>query len=295
MKKLVFLMMAACSLLSVSVMFAACGHDHEFATEWSKDVTNHWHACVGDDEECTEVADKAAHTWNAGVESTDMEATKVVKTYTCTVCGQTKTEERALSTTITEEQWVDVFKFSNKICNLQVSVNGERQQGNERVSSSVSVQYIVTETVVYSKIMESITMGSQTEEYVEEENYFTKESGVYYKYEQDEVNGEMVWVRTTKTAEDFEKAKKNADMDFDADLPFTFADIIYDTTTKIYTVADINDDRYPNAYTNIKLQFIDGNLVTMSWKYMQRDYVVTVHYTHVSAPTLPTDFVNGDA
>jgi hypothetical protein len=39
-------------------------HEHTYSTEWEKDDTHHWHAAVCDHAE--EVADKAAHTWNAG-------------------------------------------------------------------------------------------------------------------------------------------------------------------------------------------------------------------------------------
>ena len=65
-------------------------HKHTYATEWSKDETNHWHAatCGHDVKE-----DEAAHTWNHGVVTTNpTETAEGVKTYTCTVCGKTKTE-----------------------------------------------------------------------------------------------------------------------------------------------------------------------------------------------------------
>ena len=66
-------------------------HTHTFDTlKWAKDANYHWHAST-----CghAEVKDKAAHTWNAGeVTKTPTETTEGIKTYTCTVCGQTKTE-----------------------------------------------------------------------------------------------------------------------------------------------------------------------------------------------------------
>ena len=93
MKKLVSILIAICTCLSVCVMFTACGdeHEHTYGTEWSKDETHHWHACEG--ESCTEVSDKAEHTWNDGEVTTDPTAdADGVKTFTCTVCGQTETE-----------------------------------------------------------------------------------------------------------------------------------------------------------------------------------------------------------
>ena len=86
-------------LVIVLCAFPACGkkdpaHEHTFATEWSKDETNHWHAATCDHKE--EVKDKAAHTWDEGkVTKAPTETEAGIKTYTCTVCGQTRTEEIA--------------------------------------------------------------------------------------------------------------------------------------------------------------------------------------------------------
>ena len=72
------------------VLPIALAHKHEFSAEWSTDENYHWHKCL--DEKCEEVADKAAHVWNEGVVTTPAtETTEGVKTYTCTVCGNTKT------------------------------------------------------------------------------------------------------------------------------------------------------------------------------------------------------------
>ena len=65
-------------------------HSHTFSEEWSKDDTNHWHTCSG----CDELIDKEAHKWDDGKITTPAtESAKGVKTFTCTVCGATKTEE----------------------------------------------------------------------------------------------------------------------------------------------------------------------------------------------------------
>lgn len=66
-------------------------HSHSYTDAWSHDATHHWHASTcGHDV----VSGKAEHTWNGG------EVTKAAtcgaageKTFTCTVCGATKTEE----------------------------------------------------------------------------------------------------------------------------------------------------------------------------------------------------------
>ena len=65
-------------------------HVHTFAEEWTKDESSHWHAATcGHEVE----KDKALHSWNSGEITTPAtETTDGVKTYTCSVCGATKTE-----------------------------------------------------------------------------------------------------------------------------------------------------------------------------------------------------------
>ena len=64
-------------------------HTHSWETTWTSDPDYHWHKCSG----CSEIKDKAAHTWDAGTVTKQPGAyEKGVKTYTCTVCSQKKTE-----------------------------------------------------------------------------------------------------------------------------------------------------------------------------------------------------------
>ena len=62
---------------------AALGHT--FTSEWTYDETNHWH--IATCEHTDEVADKAEHTWDAGIDNGNG---KIV--YKCTVCEKTKAE-----------------------------------------------------------------------------------------------------------------------------------------------------------------------------------------------------------
>ncbi|WP_296329950.1 hypothetical protein, partial [uncultured Treponema sp.] len=79
------------------MFFVACkteteeNHEHKYATAWSSDETNHWHAAIC--EHTDQRADLAAHTWDSGVvtrEST--EELEGERKYTCTICNATKTE-----------------------------------------------------------------------------------------------------------------------------------------------------------------------------------------------------------
>ena len=65
-------------------------HTHSWETTWTKDPEYHWHKCSG----CSEIKDKAAHSWDAGRVTKEPGAYSTgVKTYTCTVCSQTKNED----------------------------------------------------------------------------------------------------------------------------------------------------------------------------------------------------------
>ena len=60
-------------------------------TSWEKDDDNHWHKATCEHKE--EVKDKAAHTWDEGVETKPAGyGTAGERTYTCTVCEKTKTK-----------------------------------------------------------------------------------------------------------------------------------------------------------------------------------------------------------
>lgn len=294
MKKIVSLTMALCSVVSAGAMFASCGHDCEFATDWSKDATHHWHACTAESD-CEEVADKAEHTWNAGEVTTHATATtKGVKTYTCTACAQTKTEEFEAVTTVTAEQWAAAFNLSDDICKVSMAMTAETEQGGMTMSMAMSMEYVLTETAIYGKMVESTTVNGETEE-SSEEAYFAKERDAYYEYEQAEVNSEVLWAKKLSTAEDFADAK--SEVDLTEGLPFAFANATYDAATKTYTVADItgNPAEYEPGYKNIKIQFADGKLLSVicvvDQGVMDVNYVVTVSYDNVSV-TLPTNLMS---
>lgn len=66
-------------------------HTHKFATAWTKDETNHWHAATC--EHAEEVSDKTAHSfgeWTVTKEAT--EEAEGSKERSCSVCGYTATE-----------------------------------------------------------------------------------------------------------------------------------------------------------------------------------------------------------
>ncbi len=78
-------------VLSLSVLTACNKNKHEFSSEWKNDETSHWHECMT--KKHNDVADKADHTFDAGVVTTPAtETSEGVLTLTCTVCGFQKTK-----------------------------------------------------------------------------------------------------------------------------------------------------------------------------------------------------------
>lgn len=101
-KFLTILLIAAIALFAATNTAASCKKDPpviqhvcSFEDTWTYNQTEHWHKCIGEGE-CDKVSDKTAHTWNDGEVTKEPTFTeKGEKTYTCTVCPATKTEETA--------------------------------------------------------------------------------------------------------------------------------------------------------------------------------------------------------
>ena len=95
MKKKIITMFSLMLCLLLCISLVACNKNkHEANSEWKSDETKHWHECTtkGHDDKL----DEADHTWNDGeVKTLPTETAEGVKTFTCTVCGRTKTEPLA--------------------------------------------------------------------------------------------------------------------------------------------------------------------------------------------------------
>ena len=94
MKRKTFIAILAIAMvlvLSLAVLTACNNKKHDFSSKWEYDETSHWHECMT--KKHSDVADKADHTFDAGIVTTPpTEDAAGVKTLTCTVCGYQKTE-----------------------------------------------------------------------------------------------------------------------------------------------------------------------------------------------------------
>ena len=154
MKRTLSILLLAAMLLTSAIALSACGHKCVFATAWTTDATAHWHAC--EDSSCTEITDKADHTWNEGeITTAATQEADGVKTFTCTVCNHTKTEPVAY-TGMTEAEWNTAFVtdlFKNFTYKEEATVT---MTGMEMTSTS---EYKFTETAASL----GMTMMGETE------------------------------------------------------------------------------------------------------------------------------------
>ena len=145
MKKLFLILLAAITLLTL----VACGDEHEFATDWEKNATEHWHACTV--EGCTDTDAKAAHTFETkGVTKAAVGTTAGEETFMCSVCGYAKTEPFAA---ITQEAWTALFALEN------VKING--------LADDSPAEFLISGNLV------QLTSAGQT-------NYVSREMAVGY-------------------------------------------------------------------------------------------------------------------
>ena len=104
-KKFIFSIFA----VLLMVLLASCGvdeHSHTYSEDWSKDANYHWHQATC--EHLEEVSEKAEHSWDSGTITTQpTEENEGVKTFSCTVCGQTKSEpiEKLQHTHTYSDEW----------------------------------------------------------------------------------------------------------------------------------------------------------------------------------------------
>ncbi len=271
--------------LSVGVMLTACGdeeHTHTYKTEWSKDTTHHWHACEGED--CTDVADKAEHTWNEGEITTEATAeADGVKTFICTVCGQAKTEpvEYTVNATVTKDEWENAFDELIR-GSFAITLDGRHPETTDNRNTWLTT-HIVTPT---TQKMGGVINGTEGLYYVIVENnviyncYYNAESDSWDKVEVSEYSQEN-WFATYNGA-----SKESGNLIIDEIFyPYhlTYDSFSYDEKTDRYLCEEIllSDGLNNDKYTDIVVSFANGKIQKISCTFfdISSDNVVTAKFT----------------
>ncbi|MBQ7336045.1 MAG: hypothetical protein IJW92_06200 [Clostridia bacterium] len=159
MKKLLTLLLVGCMLFTICAGLSSCMSFHQctFSEVWAMDESYHWHRC--EDENCTEISDKADHTWDEGEIKTDAtQEADGIKTFTCTVCGQTK-EESVAFTGMTEDEWNSAFAATvfDNLTYTEVAVMEPEGMGIQITATSI---YKFTE----NDVMISMEIAGQTQD-----------------------------------------------------------------------------------------------------------------------------------
>lgn len=184
-------------------MTAEPAHSHTFAAEWRSNESSHWHDCTV--EGCTAKNDFAAHTWNDGVITVPAQANVTgVKTFTCTVCGKTKTEDVAALTAVTSADWTALHSELEKMKNAsaltttmktvsdgdfyEVIIAYDKQTGKtvekDTMDEYIGVFLIYPDNEKYVRIGFPVVNGAVVNDNVYKD-YVPKEYG--YKYVQDDI------------------------------------------------------------------------------------------------------------
>lgn len=273
MKKILSITLAVLMCFVAITTLASCGHKHEYKTDWSSDATHHWHACT--DAECTEPADKAEHTWDAGT-AKEFPNTE----YACTVCGYKKTV--AATTTVSAEQWTAAMNLGeNFIIYAENVMPGEGKE----------VMIAKRAGNLFAYVDEEYADGQTTASDVSY-SYGKIDGEVFYNYRaQYDQNEQFIGYYVSA---DSDSVQENID-DILADFfPNDLRDMTkytHNTTTGYYECAEAQ--YYGMTLQNIKVGFKDGKLVYVSFELAMGATVnpsisATITYGGATV-TLPTD------
>lgn len=233
MKKITSIVLLLTMLLTATA-FSSCTLPHKCTPdeEWTFDENSHWHKCAESPymkllkASCTEIFDKADHTWDAGTITTPAtQEADGIKTFTCTGCGATKTEPVAF-TGMTEEEWAAAFdekQFENFTFN-ETSV---------LKTTGMTVETIAIYEFEKSKAKVTATLAGQTQS--------------------QSISSSQVATYRTALLESFEPMVK-------------FEDYKYDATTKTYVLdGEFTIPSLGVKADTAALTFENGKLVKMTY------------------------------
>ena len=266
MKKALALLLALCLCFTLGMALVSCDeeapeHTHTFKTDWSKDATNHWHVCEG--EGCTEVSEKAEHTFG--------EATKVkngVYNYACTGCDHVKTE--TMETKLTAEQFANLTLGENFI----VTLNATGYQDNTAVATVTWIEMRDGNKFSTERVTSSLNNDLKDEYNV----FFVAEEDQVYRYDV-EYDDNGVLTSCTKLGIGLTLAHKAELVEgtFLFDEFKNASAFTYDEETNTYIAATIRAESNQITCTNVKAAFENGKIVSLSFTYTVDDESTVIY------------------
>lgn len=275
----------ATAILAVTcIAFGGCSHTCEFSAEWSKDATNHWHACTV--EGCTLTADSSAHTFENGVcsvcEYAHTEHTN--ENGACSVCGVVDHAFYQVS----DETWASTFAFGDGY----VLVQTQTREG--QTESYVSTTNFSLTTGVESKYQAKDGEGNVLMEnsmFVE----FDEENGKVYQY-QPVYNSTYTEVLGYSQQEipvplSVYKQMFLSQSVLGAELGKK-SNYTYNNATKAYEAQTITEGQgeYPTVCKNVSIKFENNVLKSITYQ-MEEEYLgqtETINVTATLTRTTPT-------
>lgn len=278
-KKFLSFILAMCLLIPCSFTLVACEnktkHECAFETSWTKDETYHWHKCTGSN--CDEVSDKAEHIWDAGEITTPATSSaQGVKTYTCTVCGQTKTGavDYVSTKTITEAEWNNAVSFTG-ITNYSMTT-----------LSSANVNFInlvkVDGNRVYYKQVQYPTISDAGASFYSESIY-VKNGTTYRYYSKHEGN----WIDQTRyNSNSTIESMFLHSQPSETFMMFEYSQFTYNSENGKYECASITIEG--ETISNISLEFEGGRLKSGSFNLggVIMSYSLSYEPCTVTVPTI---------
>ena len=262
-KKILSLVLAFVVVLPCMFVLTACdllGHKCDMKTEWSTSETHHWHECKS--EECDLVGSHGEHDWNDGVVTTEATATQDgVKTFTCEVCGRTKTEviesTSTARTTVTESEWNTIFDtlFDNDVTMVITDSNGDV------TTRKYSLPIIYEDYEYYDDADGELISG---------EDYYVKDGSNYYRYFRFDTYDEGRWDRIEISEGEFNEVLGNDFFEL-----CVFSEFTYNSTTNSYEREMIDGADVLNMF----LTFTEGVLNNFSYEVNGLQYSAVFDYS----------------
>lgn len=281
-KKFLSFVFAILAIVPCCLALTACAsepkHTCEFETVWTTNETHHWHKCK--DANCEKIEDNAEHAWNDGVITTPATSSaNGVKTFTCTICEKTKTEEvEYVSTkTMTEEEWTKALTFDG--------INNFSMRNTSPDDADYLGLHIIDGNKLYYKQIGGFDDKSDMKW---SEDYYEKvgdDADVkYYEYNRHSHNTN--WTRREIDADYYNEMLPQNEFAF-----FQYNDFEYNETTDKYECENL-DIGEGLSITGIVLAFENNRLVSATMTILGKTCNIAITYESTSL-TIPTNFVNG--